>query len=57
MNTYEEHLQYEEKMDRISEELEEMVLDTMIAVLRKIRERNFDFSKSANHTLSEPFPF
>jgi len=57
MNTYEENLQYEEKMDRISEELEEMVLDTMIAVLRKIRERNFDFSKSANQTHSEPFPF
>ena len=57
MNTYEEHLQYEEKMDRISTELEEMVLDTMIAVLRKIRERNFDFSKSPNHTQSEPFPF
>lgn len=35
MNTYEENLQYEEKMDRISEELEEMVLDTMIAVLKK----------------------
>ena len=57
MNTYEENLQYEEKMDRISEELEEMVLDTMIAVLRKIRERNFDFSKSPNQTQSEPFPF
>ena len=57
MNTYEENLQYEEKMDRISEELEEMVLDTMIAVLRKIRERNFDFSKAANQNQSEPFPF
>lgn len=57
MNTYEENLQYEEKMDRISEELEEMVLDTMIAVLRKIRERNFDFSKIANQTQPEPFPF
>jgi len=57
MNTYEENLQYEEKMDRISEELEEMVLDTMIAVLRKIRERNFNFSKSVNQTHSEPFPF
>ncbi|MCF8084551.1 MAG: hypothetical protein K9M96_15805 [Deltaproteobacteria bacterium] len=57
MNTYEENLQYEEKMDRISEELEEMVLDTMIAVLKKIRERNFDFSRLPNQTQSEPFPF
>lgn len=57
MNTYEENLQYEEKMDRISEELEEMVLDTMIAVLRKIRERNFDFSKLPNQAQSESFPF
>jgi len=57
MNTYEEDLQYERKMDRISEELEEMVLDAMIAALKKIRERNLHFSKIATQTHSEPFPF
>ena len=57
MNTYEEDLQYERKMDRISEELEEMILDAMIAVLQKIRERNLHFSKIVNQTQSEPFPF
>lgn len=57
MNTYEKKLQYEEKMDRISEELEQMILDAMIAVLKKIQDRNLDFSKIANQTQSEPFPF
>jgi len=57
MNTYEEDLQYERKMDRISEELEEMILDAMIAALQKIRERNLHFSKIVNQTRSEPFPF
>ena len=57
MNTYEEELQYEEKMDRISEELEEMVLDAMIAALKKMRERHRLFSNIADQAHSEPFPF
>jgi arginine utilization protein RocB len=57
MNTYEEDLQYERKMDRISEELEEMILDAMVAALQKIRERNLHFSKIANQPHPEPFPF
>ena len=54
MNSYEENLQYERKMDRISEEI---MLDAMIAALQKIRERNFHFSKLANRPQSDPFPF
>jgi hypothetical protein len=57
MNCYEEDLQYERKMDRISEEIEEMILDAMIAALQKIRERNLHFAKIANRPQPDPFPF
>jgi len=57
MNIYEEELQYEQKMDQISEELEEMVLDAMIAALKKIRERHRHFSITADQTPSRPIPF
>jgi len=57
MNAYEEDLLYETKMDRVSQELEEMILDAMIAALQKIRERNLHFSKIPDQTQSEPFPF
>jgi hypothetical protein len=57
MNSYEEDLQYERKMDRISEEIEEIMLDAMIAALQKIRERNLHFSKLAHRPQSDPFPF
>ena len=32
MNSYEEDLKYERKMDRISEQIEELMLDAMIKV-------------------------
>ena len=57
MNSYEEDLQYERKMDRISEQIEELMLDAMITALQKIRERNLHFSKLANRPQSDPFPF
>lgn len=57
MNAYEEEMLYETKMDHISGELEEMILDAMIAALKKIRERNLHFSKLTTQTHSEPFPF
>ncbi|MDQ1336179.1 MAG: hypothetical protein QG552_3129 [Thermodesulfobacteriota bacterium] len=57
MNAYEEDLLYETKMDRVSQELEEMILDAMIAALQKIRERNLHFSKIPDQTQSKPFPF
>lgn len=57
MNAYEEEVLYEIKMDQISGELEEMILDAMIAALKKIKERNRHFSKLTAQTHSEPFPF
>lgn len=44
MNTYTEELEYEEKMDRISEYLEELILDAMIVALDKIIKRNWQFA-------------
>jgi len=35
-----EELVYEEKIDRITEQLEELILDALMAALGKIRERN-----------------
>jgi len=57
MYAYEEEVLYETKMDQISAELEEMILDAMIAALQKIRERNLHFSKIPDQTQSKPFPF
>ncbi|MFO7599781.1 MAG: hypothetical protein R6X27_08235 [Candidatus Desulfacyla sp.] len=57
MYTYEEEVLYETKMDQISGELEEMILDAMIAALKKIKERNLHFSKLTTQTQSEPFAF
>jgi Lon protease-like protein len=36
---------YEEKMDRIAGELEELMLDALLAALRKLRERNELFQR------------
>ena len=57
MNTYEEDLQYERKMDRISEHIEELMLDAMIAALKKIRDRNLFFSNLKNRPENDPYPF
>ena len=57
MNTHVEDLQYEKKMDRISEQIEELMLDAMIAALKKIKDRNDFFSNLANRSQNEPYPF
>ena len=44
MDPLEEEVVYEEKMDEITIQLEELVLDAMIAVLEKIRKRNYEFN-------------
>ncbi len=44
MNPLEEEVIYEEKMDEITIQLEELVLDAMIAALEKIRKRNHEFN-------------
>ena len=40
MSDQNQELIYEEKIDNITLQLEELVLDVLMAVLRKIRERN-----------------
>lgn len=48
MNTpVDEEICFEQKMDRISEALEELVLDAMIAALQKIKQRNLLFENIA----------
>ena len=57
MNTYEEDLQYERKMDRISEQIEELMLDAMMAALKKIKDRNLFYSNVPNRSRNDPYPF
>ncbi len=57
MDEYEEELVFEIKMDNITEHIEEMVLDAMLAALIKMKERNTDFLKSKNKSNDEPFSF
>lgn len=42
-----EELCFEQKMDRISEAFEELVLDAMMAALQKIKQRNLLFENIA----------
>ena len=57
MDTYEEGLQYERKMDRISEQIEELMLDAMSAALNKIRDRNLFDSEIETRPQNDPYPF
>jgi len=45
MYSLKEELVYEEKLDKISEYLEELILDAMLSALRKIKERNVLFDE------------
>ncbi len=57
MNSYEEDLQYERKMDRISEQIEELMLDAILAALKKIKERNLFYSNVESRPQNDPYPF
>ena len=46
MNNMEEFI-YEEKLDQLSVELEELVLDAFIAVIQKLKQRNDQFMQSS----------
>jgi len=48
MNEYEQELIYEQKLDRITEHMEELILDAMLAALQKIKKRNLLFSTYAD---------
>ncbi len=47
MDTSNKELVYEQKLDMVTEQLEELVLDAMIAALQKIRKRNLAFLKAS----------
>jgi len=47
MSDRNEELVYEEKMDRIAEQLEELMLDALLSALRKLQERNELFGRLA----------
>jgi hypothetical protein len=57
MDTYEKQWVLETKMDRIAEDIEEMVLDAILSVLKKIKENNSVSWKSENESHNEAFPF
>ena len=48
MNRMEERLLYDEKMERISELLEELVLDAMLHALQCIWDSNTAFDETSN---------
>jgi hypothetical protein len=48
MNPHEEELIYEQKLDRIAEHIEDLILDAMLAALQKIKKRNLLFSEMAD---------
>ena len=57
MNSYEEDFQYEIKMDRISEQIEVLMLDAILTVLKKIKERNLFDSNVESRPQNDPYPF
>lgn len=48
MNSCVEELEYEEKMDLVSESLEELILDALLIALQKITKRNWQFRNRSN---------
>jgi hypothetical protein len=44
----EEEWAYEEKLDRLSYQLQELVLDVFIAVVEKLKERNQPFDQKSS---------
>jgi len=57
MNEHEEGLIYEQKLDRITEYIEELVLDATLAALQKIKKRNLLFSARSDDAENESEQF
>ena len=57
MDTYERQWVRETKMDRIVEDIEEMVLDAILSALKKIKENNSLFWQPEKKSYKEDFPF
>lgn len=49
MNHQHNELIYEQKLDRITEYIDELVLDAILAALEKIKKRNLLFSACADN--------
>lgn len=52
-----EEFEYEEKIDRISEKIEELILDAMLNALEKITERSLMFANISVKSQSDEFRF
>ena len=50
MDGLEQNLGYERKMDQVSEQIEELVLDAMLSAFEKIKKRNLVYISSLNCT-------
>ena len=57
MNHIDEEICFEQKMDRISEVLEELILNAMIAALEKIKQRNSLFDNIAKKSTADNLRF
>ena len=57
MDILEEEVIYEEKMDAITILLEELILDAMLSVLRKIKEREREFNRLSQKHKPDVEPF
>lgn len=57
MNELEEELQYEKKMDRIAEQIEDLVLDAMLAALHKIKQRKLILSACSHNVKDDSMQF
>ena len=57
MNPIDEEICFEQKMDQISEVLQELVLDAMIAALEKIKQRNLLFDNIAKKNIEKSARF
>ena len=52
-----EELVYEQKMDEITVQLEELILDAMIAALQKIGKRNLEFIEASIRSQTDQMNF
>jgi|GEM_PF-1666357 len=57
MNPLEEELVYEQKLDEITIQLEELILDAMIAALQKIGKRNLEFIETSIRSQADQMNF
>jgi hypothetical protein len=53
----EDEMVYEEKLDKISEYLEDLILDALLSVLRKVMERNIEFKPSNKKGVDDGIDF